>query len=231
MSGSTVTLTSFDGQEFSAYLAKGGDAGAPGIVILQEIFGINAFVRTAADRFAAAGYNAVAPDLFWRQQPGIELNPGSEEDRNRAMGLMQGLDEPTAIRDSLTAATYLRDNLGCQHVGAVGYCLGGKLAYLIAMQSEIEASVAYYGVAINSVLAQADTIRAPLLLHIAGDDQLCPPEAQQQIVSVLEPRGVKIITHPGAGHGFARYNSPAYNATAADAADSATIAFLAAHLK
>lgn len=230
MSGSTVTLTSSEGQKFSAYLARAA-AGAPGIVVLQEIFGINAFVRTAADRFAAAGYNVIAPDLFWRQEPGVELNPGLEEDRNRAMGLMQGLDEPAAIRDSLTAATYLRQEIGCRHVGTVGYCLGGKLAYLMATHSGIEASVAYYGVAIPSVLAQADMIKAPLLLHIAGDDHLCPPEAQQQISTALEPKGVKIMTHAGVGHGFARYNSPAYVADAAGAADDATLAFLAAHLK
>ncbi|MCJ2187627.1 dienelactone hydrolase family protein [Novosphingobium beihaiensis] len=231
MAGSMVTLTSFDGREFSAYLAKADASGASGIVILQEIFGINTFVREAADRFAAAGYNVIAPDLFWRQEPGLQLNPGSEEDRARAMGLMKNLDEDAAMRDAASSAAWLRDAMACERVGAVGYCLGGKLAYLAAMDPAFDATVAYYGVAIQSALAKADGIRAPLLLHIAAEDTLCPPEAQAQIVEALEPKGVRITTHAGAGHAFARYNTPAYNAAAAEPADSETSEFLTEYLK
>lgn len=230
MSGSTVTLATASGQSFTARLATPEKAGGPGIVILQEIFGINAFVREAADRYAALGYTVIAPDLFWRQEPGVQLDPGSDEDRNRAMAFMKGLNETAAIEDALTAATYLREALGCASVGTIGYCLGGKLAYLMAKDASIGAAVAYYGVAIQSVLSEASNLTAPLLLHIAGDDHLCPPEAQEQIIGALEPAGVEIIVHPGVPHGFARYNSSVYDAEAAERADNATAAFLTKHL-
>ena len=230
MGGSMISLTSANGQAFTAYFAKPDAPRGQGIVILQEIFGINAFVREAADRYAKLGYAVIAPDLFWRQEPGVELNSGSEDDRTRAMALMKGLDENAAIEDALTAADYLRDTLGCTSVGTIGYCLGGKLAFLLAKEPSIGAAVAYYGVAIQSVLPDAPKLSGPLLLHIAGDDHLCPPEAQQQIVDTLGPVGVGIIVHPGVPHGFARYNSPVFVAEAAERADSATSAFLAKHL-
>ena len=230
---SAISLTASTGGEFSAYLALPEQQVAPAVVILQEIFGINANIRSVADRFASAGYIAVAPDLFWRQEPNVELDPTKTEDRERASGFLEGLDPDLAVADALTAADYLRAMPRASgKIGAVGYCLGGKLAYLLATHSEVDAAVSYYGVAIQASLDQVPNLKAKLLLHIAGDDHLCPPEAQAEIHKAMAPQGSKvtIIDYPGVGHAFARRGGASLNAAAANKADSATLDFLASEL-
>lgn len=230
MPASTVTLTTPTGETFGAYLAQPAEPNGGGIVILQEIFGVNDSLRAAADDFAAAGFAAIVPDLFWRQQPGVELDPAT--DRERATELMTGLDVPLAIEDALLAAAHLRDLPGANgKVGAVGYCLGGKLAYLLAMQPGIEAGASYYGVAIQALLDRAGEVRGPFLLHIAEEDHLCPPEAQAAIEQAAAAHpALEVIRHPGVGHAFARRNSPARDEASAARADAATKQLLAANL-
>ena len=231
MTGEWIDLESRERRSFGAYRARpDGPLPVHGIVLLQEIFGINAFVREAADRWASAGYAVIAPDLFWRQQPRVELNPESGADRARAMDLMKGLNETLALQDIQSAATFLRTSMTCTKVAAIGYCLGGKLAYLAATQPGIDAAVSYYGVAIQSSLDRASSIKAPLLLHLAGDDHLCPATAQEKIVETLKPAGVQIELHPGVGHGFARFGSPIFNDAAFTKADGTTRRFLSSAL-
>ena len=212
-----------------AYLAL-TDTGrsAPAVVLLQEIFGVNANMRQVADDHAARGFDAIVPDLFWRQQPGVQLDPLRAEDRDRAVQLMNGMDQALAVDDALAAAAQLKTLAGStRKVAAVGWCLGGKLAYLLATKPGIAAAVSYYGVAIQGALDQAVNIRVPLLLHIAEDDHLCPPPARKAIVDAMSPHpGVQVLTYPNVGHAFARFASPAFNADAAMRADSATDAFL-----
>ncbi len=203
-----------------------------GIVLLQEIFGVNANMRQTADAFASFGYDVIVPDLFWRQTPGVDLDPSSAADRARAMTLKAALNEERAIKDALAAAAHLHVS---QHssgrAAAIGYCLGGKLAYLLATHAEISAAVSYYGVAIHAALGRADEICAPLLLHIAMDDELCPPEAQKAIRETLGPRAnVQIMDHAAVGHAFARRGNAAFRREAAERADTATLAFLSRHL-
>jgi carboxymethylenebutenolidase len=212
-----------------AYYVRGsGETPLPGIVLLQEIFGINANMRETAETFAQLGYDVVVPDLFWRQEARVDLDPSSERDRERATSLMKGLDVKLAIEDSLAATAYLRALSGDpRKIGAVGYCLGGKLAYLLAMDWGIDASVSYYGVAIQGALDQADNLRAPVLLHIAESDHLCPAEAQAAIHRSFDNNEkVRILDHPGVGHGFARRGFPSFDAEAAGRADRATEEFL-----
>ena len=225
MAGKDVSVRATDGGAFGAYLAEPDRTTAPGIVVLQEIFGVNAFVRGVCDGLAQAGYIAIAPDLFWRQAPGVELDSDDPGARDRAMKLMQGLDEPLALSDIAAAAAHLRTlPQGSGKVGAVGYCLGGKLAYLAAARTNVDAAVSYYGVGIQGALGEAGGIHAPLLLHIAADDPLCEPPAQQAIADALGAApGVRIVTHPGVGHAFARLGSTAYRASAAAAADAETM--------
>jgi carboxymethylenebutenolidase len=233
VTSSTISLAASTGGDFAAYLALPERPVAPAIVILQEIFGINANIRGVADSFAAAGYIAIAPDLFWRQEPNVELDPAKPEDRERATGLLKGLDAGLAVADALAAAAYVRKMPRASgKIGAVGYCLGGKLAYLLATHAEIDAAVSYYGVAIQAALDQVSNLKASLLLHIAGDDHLCPPEAQAEIHKAMAGQASKVtvIDYPDAGHAFARRGGASHNAAAAAKADRATLDFLASEL-
>lgn len=233
MTNSRVTLTSRDGGAFAAYLSLPDAPNGGSVVILQEIFGINQNIRSVCDTFAQAGFNAIAPDLFWRQEPGVELNPASEPDRERATALLKGLDQQLAVEDALVAADHIRGLQGANgKVAAVGYCLGGKLAYLMATRVGIDAAVSYYGVAIQASLDQAAKVRGPLLLHIAEQDHLCPPEAQQAIEDAMAPYPdrVTVMRYPNVGHAFARRASPVFNDAAAERADAATLALLQANV-
>lgn len=228
--GSTVTIDAGQGERFAAYLAVPAQPNGGGVIVLQEIFGINANIRGIADGFGAAGYHAIAPDLFWRQEPGVELDPAFEEDRGRATDLLKGLDQPLAVADALAAADWLRGQ-GVGGIGAVGYCLGGKLAYLMAMQPGMDAAVSYYGVMIQAALGAMDQVRCPLLLHLAEADHLCPPEAQDAIAAAAASNPlVDVMRYPGVGHAFARRGGAGFDAASAERADAATFALLKAQV-
>lgn len=233
MASSRVTVDLSSGEHMSAYLARpDGPSAGIGIVVLQEIFGVNANMRAIADGHAANGIATIVPELYWRQEPNVDLDPATPADVDHGMALMEGLDQEQAARDALAAADHLRGLLeGPARIGAVGYCIGGKLAYLVSMQSGVEATVSYYGIAIYASLDQAPQVQMPLLLHIAEDDKLCPPDAQQKIKTAFAPMpNVEIMTYPGVGHAFARRGGDAYDATSARQADHATAEFLHLHL-
>ena len=234
MTSRSVTLTSKDNRKFGAYLAVPDKPKGGAVVVLQEIFGITANLRGVVDDLAKAGYIAIAPDLFWRQAAGLELDPGSAADTERAMGLLKGLDYGLAIEDALVAANYAKQLPGANgKLGAVGYCLGGRLAYHLAMKPGINAAVSYYGVGIHSALDQAANVKCKLLLHVAEADQLCPPEAQAAIAKAMVPYAdkISIVSYPGVGHAFARRGfGPTFNAEAAKRADAATLALLETEL-
>ena len=229
--GETIELKTRSGERFSGYLARPASGTGPGVVVLQEIFGVNANMRTVCDRLADEGYAALAPDLFWRAAPGIELDAATEAGREQAMGLMKGLDQGGAVEDALIAAEALAALPGATgKIGMVGYCLGGRLAFLTSMRPGIVAAVSYYGM-IDSLLDRAGDIQCPVLLHIAEKDHLCPPEAQVAIHAALAQGPVEILDYPGVGHAFARHGSPMRDDASADRADAATLAFLARHLQ
>ncbi|HEX6046006.1 MAG TPA: dienelactone hydrolase family protein [Pyrinomonadaceae bacterium] len=224
-----VTIKSFDGGEFDAYLALPAGGYGPGIVVLQEIFGVNKVVRDVADWYAAHGFVALCPDLFWRQQPGVEL---TDKDWDQAIAFYQGLDEAKAVDDSAAALEFLRRHNACSgRVGAVGYCLGGNLAYLLSVRYKPDCAVGYYGVSIEKSLGEADKLASPLLLHIAGDDKFCPPEAQRQIHSTLGSNPlVTLHEYPGLGHAFGRVGGEHYDAAAAEVANLRSLEFFVRHL-
>lgn len=228
MSNREDTIEARDGGQFKTYRAAPARLPAAGILVVQEIFGVNAVVRAVADQQAADGWLAAAPDLFWRQQPGVELDSSKQADRDRAMALNQGLDQ-----DCEATVDRLRADPECTgKVGVIGHCLGGRVAYLLAARSNVEAAVGYYGVGLQNLLDEASAIRRPLLLHIAQADHLCPPEAQQVIVDILRQRAPSAVVHvyPGVGHGFARKGGQNYDFAAAELADRRTRDFLAQHL-
>ena len=231
MSGTNITLKNSDGT-FGGYLAAPSSGRGPGIVVIQEIFGINEFVREMCDYHAARGRFALAPDLFWRLEPGVQLTDKSKEHWDKAFSLMKRFDADKGIGDIQTAITHLRTIPGCSgKVGAVGYCLGGRLAYLTATRTDVDASVGYYGLYIQNSLDEAKNIRKPLMLHIAGKDQFVPPEAQKQIIDGLKGNPlVTIHAYPEMDHAFARTGGQHYDKACAELANTRTDTFYRQHL-
>jgi carboxymethylenebutenolidase len=229
---SELAIKSSDG-EFSGYLAAPASGSGPGIVVIQEIFGVNQVMRDIADHLAQCGYLALVPDIFWRQEPGIQLTDQTEEEWNRAFELYQNFDEDRGVGDLQTTIDTLRGLDQCSgRVGTVGYCLGGKLAYLCATRTDAECSVGYYGVGIESALGEADNITRPLLLHIAELDQFCPKEAQEQIHSALDGLGnVTLHDYPGCDHAFARFGGEHYDLEAATLAAERSLSFFNHYLR
>jgi carboxymethylenebutenolidase len=145
-----ITIPSFDGKSFSAYCAKPASGNGPGLIVIQEIFGVNAGMRKICDDFASKGFIAVCPDLFWRQEPGVQITDKSPAEWDHAMQLYKGFDGEAGVRDLLSTLAYIRTMKGCNgKVGAVGYCLGGRLAYLMAARSDVDATASYYGVGLE----------------------------------------------------------------------------------
>src|SRR6202000_30954 len=171
-----------EGGSFDGYLASPGSDRGPGIVVIQEIFGINKVMRDIADGLASRGFYALVPDLFWRIRPGIELTDQSEADWKEAFGLFQKFDVDKGMDDVQSAINTLRAHKGVTgKVGTLGYCLGGKLAYLSATRTDSDAAVGFYGIGIENLVGEAGNIKNPLLLHIAEGDEYVPPPAQEQI--------------------------------------------------
>ncbi|MFN2578942.1 MAG: dienelactone hydrolase family protein [Pyrinomonadaceae bacterium] len=227
-----VTIKSFDGGEFEAYLALPANGFGPGIVVLQEIFGVNQFMRDVCDWYAAHGFVAICPDLFWRQEPGIQLTDQKESDWEKAFELYQGLDEAKAIEDSAAAMEFLRDHPANNgRAGAVGFCLGGNLAWLLAVRFKPDCAVGYYGVGIEKSLNEATGLSSPLMLHIAGKDKYCPPAAQQQIHAALDSNSLATIhEYPQQDHAFGRSGGEHYDAPSAELANLRSLEFFMRHL-
>lgn len=200
-----VSIASHDGKSFSAYLAVPASGHGPGLVLCQEIFGINDFMRRTAQSLAEEGYVVLAPDLFWRQQPGIQLTDGPA-DMPRAFELYQRFDVELGVKDiaaTLAALRVLPEQQG--GAGVLGYCLGGKLAYLAACRTDADVAIGYYGVGIEDSLEEAANLRGRLVLHIAEKDGFCPPPARQRILEALGGKAnVELYVYPGMDHAFAR---------------------------
>lgn len=230
---SQVTITAADGGTFSAYLATPPRGTGPGILVAQEIFGVNKVMRDICDGFAAQGYLALCPDLFWRQEAGVDITDRTEAEWAKAFQLYQGFNETKGVNDLIAALAFLRGYPGCSgRVGCVGYCLGGKLAYLMATRSDADCCISYYGVGIEKALDEASAITRPLLMHIAEEDQFMPPEAREEIKITMSRRpSVVIYTYPKVDHAFARIGGEHYNEEAAALANSRTAVFFKTHLQ
>jgi carboxymethylenebutenolidase len=231
MSGMDITIKGPDGN-FGGYLAAPESGRGPGVVVIQEIFGVNKVMRDIADGFAARGYFALAPDLFWRIEPGVQITDQSDAEWKRAFELMGKFNPDKGVTDIQATIDALRGTAGCTgKIGAVGYCLGGLLAYLTAARTNADAAVGYYGVNINTLLGEAANIQKPLMLHIAGKDQFVKPEAQKQIVDGLKGNShVTIHQYPEMDHAFARVGGAHYDQANADLANSRTATFFRQHL-
>lgn len=227
-----IKIKSLDGKEFNAYAAMGKNGHGPGIIVIQEIFGVNAAMRSICDGLAAQGYLVVCPDLYWRQKPNISLIDQSVIEWEQASVLYKNFDVEAGIRDLLATLAHVRRMPGCGgKVGTVGYCLGGKLAWLMASRSDVDCAVSYYGVGLDAMLDEVYDIRMPILLHIAGQDKFVPPSAQQKILSSMTRNPViSAYSYAGVDHAFARPQGQNFNSEAANLANSRTLEFLAKNL-
>ncbi|MET3383238.1 dienelactone hydrolase family protein [Variovorax paradoxus] len=221
------------GGSFNAYVARPQKLPAPAIVVIHEVFGVNADMRQTCDELAAQGYLAVCPDLFWRIAPGLDLSDRTQAELAQAQVLYNAFDLDAGVSDiaaTVQAARAMPEVTG--KIGVVGYCLGGLLAFLTAARARPDATVAYYPGNADKHVREADRIANPLIVHLAQKDEYIPADAQRQIASALngQPQ-VQVYSYPGCGHAFARHRGTAYNAEAAALANRRTADFLALHLQ
>jgi carboxymethylenebutenolidase len=227
-----ITISSLDGKDkFQAYCAMPADAPKAAIIVIQEIFGVNKGIRQKCDKWASLGYLALAPDLFWRSQPGVDLDPDIPEQLQQGFGLMQQFSADVGVKDIEATIHAARAMINGGKVGAVGYCLGGRLAYMVACRTDISASVGYYGVMIDKMLNEASAIAHPLMLHIPTADHYVDPAAQAAIHAGLDHHP-KVTLHDyiGLDHGFATEMGLRRNDEAAQLADGRTEDFFARHV-
>jgi len=228
----TVSISTLDGTgRFDCYAARPAGTPRAAVVVIQEIFGVNAGIRRKCDKLAAEGYLALAPDLFWRIEPNVELDPDIPEQFNKALGLMGQFDQDQGVGDIEATIKYARSSEGCAKVGAVGYCLGGRLAFMTAARTDADASVGYYAVGIDNLLREKHGIARPLMLHIPTGDHFVGPEIQKAMHEGLDdhPR-VTLCDYPGLDHGFATEIGARRNDEGAELADKRTAQFFAEHL-
>jgi len=226
-----ITIEGPDGS-FGAYLALPSTTPAPALVVAQEIFGVNQVMRDICDWLAGEGYVACCPDTFWRIEPGIQLTDQTEAEWARAFELFGLFDVDKGIEDLKATLGHLRGLPECNgKAGSIGYCLGGKLAFLMATRSDADANVSYYGVGLAELMDEADNISAPLLLHVASKDQFVPPEAQEVVKTQLAGNPhVTLHVYEGQDHAFARVGGEHYDQAAAELANARSLAHLQAAL-
>jgi len=226
-----ITIEGRDGA-FGAYMARPKTLPAPAVVVLQEIFGVNMDMRETCDELAAQGFIAVCPDLFWRQEPGLDLNHWSDAEWKKGLALYAAYDRDKGVRDIVDTAHAAGQLDGASgKVGVMGFCLGGLMTLLTAAREKIDAAVAYHGGETEKYLDEADKITAPMLMHLAEEDEFISKEAQTKIKAALSNKpNVEIYSYPGCKHAFARHTGTHYNAAAAAKANGRTWQFLHDHL-
>jgi len=214
-----------------AYVARPAEFTGRAIIVVPEIFGINAGIRSKCDQWAAKGFLAIAPDIFWRFAPGVELNPDIAAEFQEALSNFGQYDANQGVMDIEAVIRWARGD-GAAKIGLVGFCLGGRLAYMAAARTDIHASVGYYGVMIDTMLNEAHGIAAPLMLHIPTADHFVGPAAQAAIHAALDPHPrVTLHDYAGLDHGFAAETGIRRDESGARLADDRTEAFFAEHLR
>ena len=228
----TISIQTLDADSsFNAYVARPEGTPKAAIVVIQEIFGVNPGIRQKCDKLAQDGYLAVAPDLFWRLEPGIVLDPDVEEEFQAALDYMGRFNQDAGIRDIQATLNHIRYVEGVAKVGAVGYCLGGRLAFMTAARTDVDASVGYYGVGIDGLLGEKDAIANPIMLHIPTEDGFVDKDTQAAMHAGLDDHPKAVLhDYEGLDHGFATEVGKRRDEEAATIADARTAAFFLDHL-
>jgi carboxymethylenebutenolidase len=227
-----ITIEGRDGA-FDAHISRPKTLPAPAVVVLQELFGVNADIRKTCDELAEQGFLAVAPDLFWRQEPGVDLSVTSESDWQHGLRLYQAYDRDAGARDVKDTVNAVAKLSGCTgRVAVLGYCLGGLMTFLTAVRFGVDAAVVYHGGDTEKYLGEVDGLDAPLLMHLAEEDEFISKPSQAEIKAALASKpNATVYSYPGQHHAFARHNGTHYNAAAAALANGRTIEFLHQQLR
>jgi carboxymethylenebutenolidase len=222
-----MTIEGRDGA-FAAYISRPKTSPASAVVVLQELFGVNADIRKACDELAEQGFIAVAPDLFWRQEPGVDFSVTSEADWQHGLRLYQAYDRDSGARDVKDTVNAVAKLPGCTgRVAVLGYCLGALMVFLTAVRYRVDAAVAYHGGDTEKYLGEIDGLHAPMLMHLAEEDEFISKAAQAEIKTALAIKpNATVYSYPGQHHAFARHNGAHYNAAAAALANGRTSEFL-----
>src|SRR6202795_4667982 len=228
-----ITIQGHDGK-FSAYIARPETVPAPGVIVLQELFGVNADIRKHCDELAEQGYLALAPDLYWRQEPGVDLNVTSEADWQHGLRLYSAYNRDAGVKDVKYTIDAVRNLPECNgKVALLGYCLGALMVFMTAVRNDgIDAAVWYHGGDTEKYLGEVDGLHAPLLMHLAEEDEFISKAAQAEIKAALTTKpNTTIYSYPGQNHAFSRHNGAHYNANAAALANGRTSEFLHQQLR
>jgi carboxymethylenebutenolidase len=227
-----ITVEGRDGA-FDAYIARPKTMPAPAVVVLHEVFGVNADIRKTCDELAEEGFLAVAPDLFWRQEPGVDLDVTSEPDWQYGLRLYEAFNRDTGARDVKDTAIVVAKPPGCSgKVAILGYCLGGLMTFLTAARYGADAAVVYHGGDTEKYLGEVNGLTAALLMHLGEEDEFISKSAQADIKAALAKKSnATVYSYPGQRHAFARHNGAHYNAQAATLANRRTIEFLHQQLR
>jgi carboxymethylenebutenolidase len=221
------------GGTFAAYIARPKTSPAPAVVVLQELFGVNADIRQHCDELAEQGFLAVAPDLFWRQEPGVDLTVTSEADWQHGLRLYSAYDRDAGVKDVKDTIDAVRSLTECNgKVALLGYCLGALMVFMTAVRNDgIDAAVWYHGGDTEKYLGEVDGLQAPLLMHLAEEDEFISKAAQAEIKAALvEKPHTTVYSYAGQNHAFTRHNGAHYNAEAAALANGRTRQFLHQHI-
>lgn len=231
MNSTTISIPSHDGQQFDAYLSLPPTGRGPGLVIIQEIWGVNDHIKAVADQYAMDGYVVLAPDVFWRQEANVNLKY-DESDTKKAYQLMMNLDETNAVADLVSTAKALRTHPEVNgKVGAIGFCMGGRLSYQLAASGAVDAAVCYYGGGIQNHLDKAPKVQGPILFHYAGLDAHIPATAVADVKKAFEGRAnAQFHVYQDADHGFNCWGRPMYQQRAAALAHGRTLAWFSEQL-
>jgi carboxymethylenebutenolidase len=226
-----IAINGRDGA-FRAYIARPDKLPAPSVVVLQELFGVNADIRKHCDELAEQGFIAVAPDLFWRQEPGVDLGVTSEADWQHGLRLYQAYDRDVGVRDVKDTVETVAKVPECTgKIAVLGYCLGALMTFLTAVRYRVDAAVAYHGGDTEKYLGEVDGLHAPLLMHLAEEDEFISKPAQAEIKRALATNtNATVYSYPGQCHAFSRHNGAHYNAAAAALANGRTSEFLSQQL-
>ncbi len=227
-----ITIEGRDGA-FGAYIARPKTLPASAVVVLQEVFGVNADIRKTCDELAEQGFIAVAPDLFWRQEPGVDLSVTSEPDWQHGLRLYQTYDRDAGTRDVWDTVNTGAKLPGCTgKVAVLGYCLGGLMTFLTAVRYGVDAAVVYHGGDTEKYLGEVDGLHAPLLMHLAEEDEFISKAAQADIKAALAKKpSATVYSYPGQNHAFSRHGGAHYNAAAAALSHERTNKFLLQQLQ
>lgn len=225
-----VTVTATDGAgTFDAYLVEPASKPAGAVVIIQEIFGVNDALRATAEHVAGLGFLAIAPDLFWRLEPGVNITDKTEAEWQKAFALMNAFDQEKGVDDLKATLALARTLPGANgRAGTMGFCLGGRLAFMMATRSDSDVNISYYGVGLDGLLGELPNVKSKLVLHIAALDKFVPPEAQEKITAATGGNElIETYVYPGADHAFARVNGVHFHALSATIANGRSAVALA----